>query len=314
MSLLFYDPVCPKKYSIHTVNTEPCGGTERSVARIAHALGAPLVTHLCEDQGSWPGIKQVVCLRDPSALSHARTRAPGAKLYLWCHDIAVIEFCQSLERHGGPDTTLLVVSPFHRAQVLQALSFTGYSKGLAGIKVIYNPIDDELRPDPAFNVDRKKLVFFSSPHKGLQRTIEVFQMLRKKDPDFRLYIANPGYLPSAETDTFENVVNLGTLPHPEVIKQVRTALCTFHMNTIFPETFGLVYAESNAVGTPFLTHALGAVQDLVDHPYELIDCNDTAEVVMRVLEWSRGARPKVFGDPRFRMSKIVREWQAIINV
>jgi glycosyltransferase involved in cell wall biosynthesis len=126
-------------------------------------------------------------------------------------------------------------------------------------------------------------------------------------------VANPGYFPNHDTKEQRNVVNLGALPHPEVIAHVRSALCVLHLNAVFPETFGIVHAEANAVGTPFLSSRLGAVPETADHPSELIDVNDTKAVIDRLIAWKRG-RPKVRGNPMFRLNRIVKEWLDLFSL
>src|SRR5207248_4965139 len=124
------------------------------------------------------------------------------------------------------------------------------------VRRIYNPVDDRLVPDGS-PVDPTKLVFFSSPNKGLLFTLDAYRALRRSIPDLRLCVANPGYrqYPQAR---LVGVEWLGSLPHARIIAETRTALCTFSANFVIPETFGLVFAESRAVGTPVLTHDCGA--------------------------------------------------------
>ena len=60
-----------------------------------------------------------------------------------------------------------------------------------------------------------------------------------------------------------DVVWLGALPPAQVIEQARSALCVFMPNFLMPETFGLVFAEANAVGTPVLAHDCGAAREVL---------------------------------------------------
>jgi glycosyltransferase involved in cell wall biosynthesis len=246
------------------------------------------------------------------ALYQARKQFPSAKLYLWCHDM-----------FGGPgwdagfkviiDTQAvpIVVSDWHKQNMYDTMSGVSFS-GFIPCRRIYNPIEDSLKPDET-PVDSNKLVFFSSPHKGLIRTLEVFERFRDFEElcDIKLYVANPGYFPDADLAGIRNVVSLGALPHHEIIQHVRSAFAVFHLNHIFPETMGIVHAEANAVGTPFLNGRIGAVAETADHPGELVDVTDNRAAIDRILSWRKG-RPKVRGNPNFKLSKIVKEWENLL--
>jgi glycosyltransferase involved in cell wall biosynthesis len=135
----------------------------------------------------------------------------------------------------------------------------------------------------------------------------------KELKDMKLYVANPGYFADGVTNG-SHVLSLGPLPHSEVLHHVRSALGVFHLNPTFPETFGLVHAECNAVGTPFLSSRLGATPELCDHPAELIDVMDNKAVIERIIEWKTLSRPRVRGQPNFRMTKILREWKELLSL
>lgn len=342
MRILFVDPVCPRPYDNVVLDSAPLGGTEATVVRVAHSLaakglGVEVTQHNREDfsfglefsadeagdldeahssvtytrfghkRKSPP--THVIVLRAPQALRIARKQFPSARLYLWCHDIFggpgwVDGFQAMVDTQAVP----IVVSDWHKHQMYDAMRQLGVSASIPS-KRIYNPIDDALQPDGT-PVDPNKLVFFSSPHKGLDHTLKIFERFQDfpELADMKLYIANPGYFKDQETEGLRNVVNLGALPHHEVIRHVRSAVAVLHLNSVFPETFGLVHAEANAVGTPFLTSRMGAVPETVDHPAELIDVQDAKAVIDRVRQWARYGRPKVRGAPYFRLSRIATEW------
>lgn len=116
----------------------------------------------------------------------------------------------------------------------------------------------------------------------------------------------------------------------------------FFPNFVFPETFGLVLAESKALGILVLTHDCGAAAEVLGDPqqqlpvtfarllYEdvfnqvpsgwrrgparlaacagLFDC-----YVDRIRAWRSGARPRNAPDPRFRLSTVVQHWRALLS-
>jgi len=325
-SILFYDPICPRPYTLATLRDEPMGGTEATVLRVAEALAmggySTAVMQHNRDEADYGGCAEylspadhfaptnVVVLRSVPALREMRKRFPQAKLYLWLHDLANQDPVHNAQILADTKPTIIVVSDFHALNVKDKLSQVPDLRGVA-IKRIYNPIDDSLVPD-ATPVDRDKLVFFSSPHKGLAYTLQVFSYIRRLCPEMQLYVANPGYL-KADPFTLNGVTDLGPRPHSEIIKHVRSALCTFYPNTVFPETFGLVLAESNAVGTPCLTHPHGAAAEVLFHPHETLDCRNYKAVVDRVLSWRAGNRPTVKASPEFRLSRVVQAWKRLLT-
>lgn len=330
MNILIVDPVCPKPYDAATLLTDPMGGTEATVVRIAEGLAARghsvRVTQHNREAASKQGASytpfkanddfkpsHVIVLRAPLVLRTARKQYPSAKLFLWCHDIFqgdawIAGFQALVDTQAVP----VVVSDWHRTNMYETMKQYQVNAAIP-CRRIYNPIAEDLIPD-ATPVDQNKLVFFASPHKGLERTLEVF----KQFPNFpelketKLYVANPGYFPNADLGAAPNVVLLGALPHGDVLQHVRSAFCVFHLNGVFPETFGLVHAEGNAVGTPFLNARLGAVPETCDHPGELIDVADAKAVINRILLWRNKSRPKVRGNPNFRLNKVLREWQELL--
>jgi hypothetical protein len=335
MRILFIDPVCPKPYDPHTLESEPLGGTEATVIRVAEALGRAghevrIAQHNrvdpTEAQGKGYNASyfpfgysgnptHVIVLRAPMALYQARKQFPSAKLYLWCHDIFSGEgWDKGFQAMVDTQAVPVLVSEWHKAQMYDAMSQVQF-KGSIPSRRIYNPIADDLQPN-ADPVDSNKLVFFSSPHKGLEYTLSVFEKFQNFEElrEMRLCVANPGYFENADTKAHKNVVNLGALSHPHVIQHVRNSFAVFHLNGVFPETFGLVHAEANAVGTPFLSSKMGAVPETADHPAELIDVRDTKAVIDRMRAWKTDGRPKVRANPAFRLARVIREWLELFQL
>src|SRR5262249_5426393 len=154
---------------------------------------------------------------------------------------------------------------------------------------IPNPVDEALI-NQSGPVDRSRLIYFSSPNKGLQHTLAVFRRIRHADPTFTLSVANPGYA-ALDVDglaQLDGVVPLGALPHHQAIEHVRGSLCVLALNHVYPETFGCVFAEANAVGTPVLTHPHGAAPEVLSDHSQLLDVRDADAVVSRVIAWRDG--------------------------
>lgn len=330
--VLFIDEVCNKPYDPHVLATEALGGTEATVVRVAEGLAATglfrvQVEQRCRsdvyeprenDDGAgyahigWEDhADYVISLRSPETLRRAKERFPKARHFLWNHDLMGVDTAKGIMSQSGFEA--IAVSNFHKQQMQTVLGPQGYGPDRHfPIKVVYNPIDDSLMPDST-PVDRNKLVWTSSPHKGLDYARAVFSRLLTFNPNFKFFVANPGYLPNVEMSDF-NVIPLGALPHREVIKHLRESLCLFYPNYVFPETMGICLAEANAVGTPVIAHPIGAATEVLYHPAETLDCRNPKSVIDRVMAWHSGTRPKVKANPKFRLSAVIESWKRLFNV
>jgi len=155
--------------------------------------------------------------------------------------------------------------------------------------------------------DPHKLIYFSAPWKGLDQVRAHFQALRKANPQFTLHVASPDYGQQTARPGGAGEIWLGSLSHAEILDHVSTSLCVFYPASLIPETFGLVFAESHAVSTPVLAHRHGAAPEMLSEE-ELIDADDSAQVIARVKAWSRGARPKVELGDQFSEDVVARQW------
>lgn len=321
-SVLFIDSVCPKPYDAETLHTTSQGGTESTVTRIAEGLaergwdvrveqhnrdtdehGSAIYTYYAENVRV--EASHVVCLRNPSTLEHARERFPEAKLYLWSHDLYTDQAAAFVTSDvSNTKASVVCVSNFHKQQIREA----GYSGPL---KVSHPPIDSciERRDEP---YDPFQLSWFSSPHKGLKQALELFAEIHKRDSRFKFLIHNPGYFEDHTADQTGVVIMLRG-SYLDSLETVRNSLCVFYPNMVFPETFGIVFAEADALGTPVLTHDLGAAREVLDHPQEIVDCGNVEKVVERVLHWSRGNRPVVRANPKFSLKRSLDSWEKILN-
>lgn len=332
MKILFIDSVCLSPYDPHTLATQALGGTEATVIRIAEALAqkdnkVSVAQHNRIDHGTfqaqYTGFNRhfkeydpthVIVLRAPLILHQVRKLFPKAKLYLWCHDIFDdARWNQGFQAIVNTQTIPIVVSQWHQNNLNGCMRSINF-QGIIPSHRIYNPIDDNLMPNETIR-DHHKLLFFSSPQKGLAHTLKVFERFQdfSELKDMKLYVANPGYSANYNVESNSNVVQLGVLPHQVVIDHVRSSFAVLHLNAVYPETMGIAHAEANAVGTPFLNSRLGATPECADHPDELIDVIDENAVIKRVLQWKKFGAPKVQGNPNFRLAKIADEWLGLFN-
>lgn len=348
---VFLDTVSPLPYDSRSFGERAVQGTEASVMRIADALGACVMQH--NRTRAWERylplqhlaqVEQVVVIRDPHALAQARELFPNARLHLWLHDKMRpatkrgrrLRAAAGLLRQG--QVSIICVSDTQRQDVQNTLRWAG----ITGLPVCtrYNPLDASLQPDGT-PFDERQLVFFSSPNKGLAFALDAFGALRRAMPDLRLVVGNPGYKADPRT-ALAGVQFLGPQLQAAMHAQVRRSLCAFQPNFRIPETFGLVYAESHALGTPVLTHDFGAAAEVVGDPRQLLPVKAAyrgyetlvgalpprwrrlpARVadamglfdayVERIRDWRAGGRPLVRPDPRFALTTLAAQWRELLG-
>jgi len=349
--VVFLDTVSPLPYDSRSFAERAVQGTEASVMRIAERLGAWVMQH--NRTSAWERYlpvqpleaEHVVVIRDSSALQQARALFPKAQLHLWLHDkIRPGSKRGRRLRRAAPllraaCVSLICVSDTQRRDVAETLRWAGI-EGLP-LCTRYNPLDPSLRPDGSV-VDDRQLVFFASPNKGLAYALDAFSGLRRAMPDLQLVVGNPGYKADMLT-ALPGVKLLGPQPQALIHAQVRRSLCTFHPNFRIPETFGLVYAESHALGTPVLTHDFGAAAEVVADARQLLPvrrayrCYEALvgavaprwrraparlaaaaglfdAYIERIRDWRGGARPVVGPDPRFALETLATQWRELLKL
>jgi glycosyltransferase involved in cell wall biosynthesis len=350
-AVLFFDPLCGQPYDSETLRRQAMGGTEATVVRVADALGALVVQHNRESaSGRYlpprrdPAITHVIVNRDPRALATARDLYPNARIHLWLHDRVGPRSKRA--RRLAADARILrelavrviCVSDTHRRAVEAALRWMRVNDRVSAC-TIYNPVDDDLQPDGS-PVDERKLVFLSSPNKGLKFTLDAFRAVRSAMPDMRLIVGNPGYK-AGDAALLDGVEYLGPQPQQRIHAELRTALCTFFPNFVIPETFGLVFAESKALGTPVLTHDCGAALEVLGDSEQVLPVTAGKRLyegllggcptrwrsgparfavglglfdiyVERLRAWRAGGRPVTGPDPRFRLSAVAQRWREVL--
>jgi glycosyltransferase involved in cell wall biosynthesis len=352
-SVLFFDPSCIRPYDTRTLHQQATGGTEASVTRIADALGAFVMQHnRTEAYGSYlppgkiAGIEHVILNRDSRALPRVRELFPDAKTYLWVHDQLRPDskrgrrLASAAQQLRDGSVTIICVSDTQRRGVEATIQKIGVADVVRAV-TIYNPVNDDLVPDGS-PFDERKLVFFSSPNKGLAFTLDAFRALRRRMPDLRLRVGNPGYK-SRRPAAIDGVDYLGPQPQQRIHEEVRSALCTFFPNFVIPETFGLVFAESKAVGTPVLTCDCGAAAEVVGDPQQVLPVTfgqrayETTfgslspawrggpariadslglfdSYIERIRSWRMGGRPVTSPDPRFCLTAVASQWRAMLGL
>ena len=319
------DPCCAGGYTPGALLSGGLGGTEATVLRVMTTLSAEAaVVHFQQgrtvteetdagimrplDDAFVTGVAPLfVVINSWKVACKLRRSQTEARIVLWLH--------VHPGRHNRPMARALAeagidvfcVSASHAASLRGFLS----DGPTLAIDHVYNPIAPGLAPDgTAPDVDR--LLFASSPHKGLAQVFDRFRAARAAIPTLTLAVADPGYLAWDTGPVPDGVEWLGPLSHATLMKEMRRALCLFYPQTHFAETFGLVMAEAQSVGLPVLAHdRIGANAEVVTAPGQLLDAADDARIIARLRDW-RIARPVVTGNPAFSLDAVSARWREIL--
>jgi len=328
------------------------GGTEMTLVRVAEKLGEEDTIWVAQARRQTPtatanvqyvGLDAlddispdvVVAVRNPACLPELRRRFATARLFLWVHDwlfpprgfiprlIRWYLLYRVAKTLVQTKTVVIAVSNAHcehlRALLRQHVLGKLFSSRIKSL-YIYNPVcvpaaaagnvGNEAR------VDINKLIYFSAPFKGLHVVLPAFEQVSRHFPDMKLYVAIPPYSSlNAEMEQAvraPNVVNLGRLDHEAVINHVRTSLCCFYPADVWPESFGLVFAESNAVGTPVLAHPFGSAPEVLTEE-QLCDARNLDEIVKRLKRWREpGGRPRPPQRKEFTIDRVAERWREVL--
>ena len=334
--ILFVDVTHPQAYDEQTLNSQPLGGTEASVIRTAGILASR--HQVCVAQKARSSIYQasqnlqylplemaletfaadeVVVLRKFPTLKKLRQHYPGAGLYLWLHTYKNAEYALKKPLLQNMGAGIVANSCTHRTHLHQILNqslagrMLGFGRAPVPVNHCYNPV-----PVPvlhkAVRRDINKLIFLSAPNKGLDQVLDAFAAIRRKMPALRLYVANPGYRPNARVAARSGIVPLGALPHQAVMQHVAESLCVFYPQDSFAETFGLIYAEANALGVPVMACDVGAAREILHPDNPLVAAHDYAVQADLLKQWQKQP-PVVARRVEFSAAPVARQWQTVFE-
>ena len=334
-SILFLDNTYPKAYQLSTLKQQAIGGTESSVVKTAVILSKEYKVIVAQKHREKETIESeslsfipksqmhktnpdfIVVLRKYPLLKELKKQFPQAQLFLWLHTYKNTEYVFKRVGLSKTNTTIICNSKTHANHTAQILnkSFLGRMFSLFSNKTkvayCYNPISQPEKP--TIKRDSNKLLFFSSPNKGLKQVVKCFNAINKKLPDLRLYIANPGYKDDKSIELNNNIKVLGSLPHQQMMQHVAESLCIFYPQDSFAETFGLIYAEANALGTPVLAHDIGAAREILHSNNPLIDANDYQQIEQMVIAWQKNF-PQVAYKEEFNEDRVFKQWQKNLSL
>lgn len=322
MNILFIDYVAYKKYTYDSPKYEALGGTEASVVRVAHGLVQRqhhvfLYNH-CDsqksdieyiggighvgDQSSFPAPDAVIYIRCYTNQSLWRSKYPNAKHLIWYHDFGGKWLSAADSGMEG-----ICVSHWHKMNLQEHIAtIPDFIK--KPIHIIYNPVIPYATRKPKIP---GRLCFFSSPHKGLNRSYELYLLAKKQRPELSFVYSNPGYY--ADGNLQGDATNLGQLAHQRVCEEFSASEVTLYPVNFYPETFGISLAESNAMGTPVLACDLGAMREVLGMGNIILPVNASNEEILNALFEILDHKPLVTADARFSINTVIDQWEHLLR-
>jgi glycosyltransferase involved in cell wall biosynthesis len=326
-------PSC-KNWDEESLKTRGLGGSETAVihmARALHELTGRQVRvfnerdHVSEKDGvSYEPIAHMY--------AYFREKAPAVNIawrhnfkltkvptYIWCHDLCFI----GLEQ--GPNYTgVLALSEFHKRWLRNV-----YNVEEAKIHVTRNGIDPERYLLPAPQRHPHRVVFSSSPDRGLEETIRVMDLVVKEIPDAELHVFY-GFNGMLAHNLVAEVAHLealiaerpwvkfhGNVPQDKLTQAFQSAAVWLYP-TKFLETFCITAIEALCAGVHPVVRKFGALPDtLRGANATILDTQDPASFAAATIQAMRAAESGASTaiDPQSVSWKAVaREWVELLKL
>lgn len=334
--IAFIDTTYPEAYDFDTLAAQAIGGTESSILRTAAILAdigheVSIIQHTRQEnltqrqvkfwsraEGLQQGFDHVIVLRKWPQLKTYQQHFPDAQFYLWLHTYKKAEFVFKRLMSLPRPVTLIGNSATHQAHLDDCLhrSYLGQCLSLFGVKKLsvthaYNPIPRHWSTLRSDHKNKQQMMFISAPNKGLTQVLDHFKTIKAQLPEMKLLVANPGYRDDVKK-TQDGVEWLGALPQQALLSQVAKSLCVLYPQTTFAETFGLIYAEANAVGTPVLAHDIGSAREILHPENPLVNGHEVAAIIQLLKQW-QSHPPNVSYRDVFDDAAVAKQWQSILG-
>ena len=95
---------------------------------------------------------------------------------------------------------------------------------------------------------------------------------------------------------------------------MQQALGVFHINTRYPETFGCIHAEANAVGTPVITLDIGANREVIHPVAEQVLTEPTPQDIEIASSHGGVASVRLWPTAHFHPHRIAHQWMQHLSL
>ncbi len=237
--------------------------------------------------------------------------------YVWSHDLA-FQGVENLPEHAK----VLALSQFHK----------NFLRGLYGVKeekilVTDNGIDPERFNGLSIEKDPNKVVFSSSPDRGLEKAISVMDEVVKEMPAARLhvYYGFDNMLKMGLTEKVRSIQSLiearpyvvchGNLPQKELTKELASASVWLYP-TSFLETFCITALEMKACKVWPVVRNWGAVPETLEFAGTIIDSEDPKDYAPEVLRalFHEKWRKIDFTPSNYSWQSVAESWVSLFGL
>lgn len=288
MRIAIYSPASPPIHA-YTLEERPLGGTETAIIRLAESLqqrGHDVTVYsLCENpppsQPRYLPLQAAAQMEPVDVFISVRAWMPALaslpvrkRFYLTQENAKEVQsFGMGDKRVAARLDGVLTVSAWQAETLAQSSGFP-----LEKIFVLRNGVHLPYFAGSERRL-RKRLIYSSTPFRGLQLVPPLFSALRARHPEcelhvfsgFKVYAGPDGYVPELERQFQElsaalarepGIVMRGNVRQAELAREFMRASVLLYPNT-YEETSCITAMEAAAAGCVVVTSALGALPETV---------------------------------------------------
>jgi glycosyltransferase involved in cell wall biosynthesis len=346
------DPVCPKFYDENTLKNEGMGASESYlIYNLKEIIGHEKVSNfqiiffqdtrqekLQIDGGDNNSIifeplnmileyenlnpETIILQRDPKLFTYLKRIYPKSNLILYCHDFFEGGPLQSLDSKQlreivEMDVKFLCVSRWHVLNILDNLKLHKIHVDEVKIDFVYFSFNEKI-----IKKERNpyKLCYFSGHHKGLRQALTIFKKLHEIDNKYEFIVASPTYS-EYEIENTGGITFKYNLTREKVLEEISSSLCVLHPNQEYPETFGCVNMEANALGIPVLCYPYGATTEIMKDRIQFIESKnylhdpyDMRAIIEKILKWNK--KMPIIKDtyPELKTKNVIEKWLNLLMI
>jgi len=299
----YYINIEAKDFIKDDLKTSSMGATETSAMRLYNRFN--------KDEKK-DGVKITVSVRFP-----AKQIEKNEHEILWLHDLPGKYLLTSgildVISERAANTTIVFPSQYHKTIFVDTVRALVEWKKWPSMRVIPNPVDESAYRAPCTSRGNY-IIWAAAPQKGLEHAIRVFKMLSKHEDNLHFLVASPVYAINElkKYDFPENTQVLGAVSHDKLMDYIYRARLLLHSNLKWPETFGVLLVEANALGTPVLTQNHGAAHEVLIDKRQLIDFSDDASAVARALTLIK-RDVEINGKSEYKEANVMKKWEELFE-
>jgi len=327
------------------------GGSESGLIDVAKLLATDYNVHVC-CRNDRPGVydnvyyhpieqldnvlKQTkpeyfISSRCPDVFKRDLKKMFGVKFnILWGSDKSDSVAWKDLEEVYDNIDRIVLLSNWHKNDIRKKFKFVKAKK----VKNISYSVDPKLY-ECGVQKNKFKLIYCSTPFRGLDVALKMFPKIKKEIPEAELHIFSSIkiYGDNFMDNKFEDLYTIarrtngvyyrGILKRPELAFEQKSSGLLFYPNT-FEETFCKVVAECQVAGTPTITSDNGALSETLregcgilvkgnpySKEYQKTFISETIKLLKSKQKWNRMSKKCLTVD--FSEEKIRKDWKKLLR-